>query len=160
MAIAKLSLVSIVGDMSRLDDVIIRCLDRGDFHPEKSIQSVGGIHGFVPLADENPYLEPLGKLTNLGVAAGLNPKLMPQDKNKLMDSSKRDSQYYNDFYNDFKERFDRLNERRNFLKSEIEQDNNALVHLKHINDLDVDLDDLFSCKYIRPRFGRIPLDSF
>ncbi|MGI5965536.1 MULTISPECIES: V-type ATP synthase subunit I [Anaerotruncus] len=160
MAIAKLSLVNIIGDMSRLDDVIIRCLDRGDFHPEKSMQSVEGIHGFVPLSDENPYLDPLGRLTNLGVAAGLNPKLMPQDKTRPGESLKRSNQYYIDFYNEFKERFDLLNERRNFLKSEIEQDNSVLVHLKHINELDVDLDDLFSCKYIRPRFGRIPLDSY
>ena len=92
MAIAKLSLVNIIGDMSRLDDVIIRCLDRGDFHPEKSMQSVEGIHGFVPLSDENPYLDPLGRLTNLGVAAGLNPKLMPQDKTRPGESLKRSNQ--------------------------------------------------------------------
>ena len=34
MAIAKLSLVNIIGELDRLDDVIIRCADRGGFHPE------------------------------------------------------------------------------------------------------------------------------
>lgn len=161
MAIAKLSLVNIVGDLKSLDDVIIHCLDRGDFHPEKPLQSVEGIHGFEPLSDENPYTGMLNKIVNVGVSAGLNPKYMPEhvDDDKLARMTRHKNEYYQDFYNSFKTELDALHERRNFLKSEIDQDEGVLTHLNHINRLDVDLDDIFHCKYLKVRFGRLPLDS-
>lgn len=162
MAIAKLSLVSIIGDIKSLDDVIIRCLDRGDFHPEKSMQSAGGIHGFEPLSEENPYTELLNKITDIGVMAGLNPKYMPEHINdeKLSRVTRQKAEYYWEFYQGFREELTALTERRNFLSGEIEQDRGALMYLGHINELDVDLDDIFSCKYIKVRFGRMPADSY
>lgn len=103
MSIAKLALVNIVGDMKSLDDVIIRCLDRGDFHPEPSQQAAGGIRGFTPLSEENPYTDALQKLTDAGVAAGLNPKYMPEyvRSDKLSRVAAHSRQYYEDFYRTF-----------------------------------------------------------
>lgn len=162
MSIAKLSLVTIVGDMKSLDDVILRCLDRGDFHPEKAIQSVEGIHGFQPLSEQNPYTDILNRITDVGVQAGLNPKYMPESikDEKFARLTPHKAQYYEDFCNSFKERLDFLQERCNYLKGEIQQGENALTHLAHLNALEVDLDELFSCKYIKVRFGRLPLDSY
>ena len=53
MAIAKMALVSIAGDLGQLDDVIMQCLGSGAFHPEPPLQAAGGIRGFTPLAEEN-----------------------------------------------------------------------------------------------------------
>lgn len=157
MAIAKLSLVNIVGDMERLDDVIIRCLERGDFHPERAAQSDGG-HGFAPLTEENPYEGPLAGLTDLGLQAGLNPK-QTTGVGGMVAGAAIDRRYYAEFYEQFSQELKELTTRRNFLKSELEQDSSALVQLRHLNELDVDLDDLFSCAYLRPRFGRLPIDN-
>ena len=55
MSIAKLSLVSIMGDMKHLDDVLLRVIEIGAFHPEPSIHTAGEVAGFKPLSDENPY---------------------------------------------------------------------------------------------------------
>lgn len=162
MSIAKLALVNIVGDMKSLDDVIIRCLDRGDFHPEPSQQAAGGIRGFTPLSEENPYTDALQKLTDAGVAAGLNPKYMPEyvRSDKLSRVTAHSQQYYEDFYRTFSEGLSALRERMNFLQGEIDQDEAALLILSHLAELDVDFDELFSCKYIKVRLGRLPLDSY
>lgn len=161
MSIAKLSLVHIVGDIKCLDDVIIRCLDRGDFHPEKSLQSAEGIHGFEPLSEENPYTEMLNKVVDLGVQAGLNPKFKPEHvtDDKLAKVTSHSEQWYLDFYNAFREELEALASKRNYLKSEIDQDQGALYYLAHLARLDVDFDELFSCKYTKVRFGRLPSDS-
>ena len=84
MAIAKLSLVNIIGELDRLDDVIIRCADRGGFHPEPAAKTAVE-HGFTPLNEENPYAPLLDRLTNLGIAAGLSPRFLPEhvDDEKL-----------------------------------------------------------------------------
>ena len=51
MSIAKLSLVSIMGDMKHLDDVLLRVIENGAFHPEPSIHTAGEVAGFKPLSD-------------------------------------------------------------------------------------------------------------
>lgn len=162
MSIAKLSLVTIVGDMKSLDDVILRCLDRGDFHPEKAIQSVEGIHGFQPLSEPNPYSDILSRMTNVGIQAGLDPQYMPEtikdDKFAKMTSDK--AQYFEDFCNSFKEQLDFLQDRRNYLKGEIQQGLNVQTHIAHLNAMKVDFDQLFTCKYVKVRLGRLPQDSF
>lgn len=53
-----------------------------------------------------------------------------------------------------------LTDQRKALTAEIEQYENALVHLKHVVSLDVSFEDLFSCRYIKIRFGRLPQDSY
>ncbi len=160
MAIAKLSLVNIIGELDRLDDVIIRCLDRGGFHPESAIQTAGE-HGFTPLSEDNPYTPLLDRLTNLGISAGLNPRFMPEhvDDEKLARTAHQGVQYYQDFCSQFQKDLELLLAQRNFLKKELEQDENTMIYLHHLVKWDVDFDELFSCKYIKVRFGRLPVGS-
>ena len=110
------------------------CLDRGDFHPEPSQQAAGGIRGFTPLSEENPYTDALQKLTDAGVAAGLNPKYMPEyvRSDKLSRVAAHSRQYYEDFYRTFSEGLGALRERMNFLQGEIDQDEAALLILSHL----------------------------
>ncbi len=35
----------------------------------------------------------------------------------------------------------------------------AIIQLQHVADIDVDFDDLFSCKYLQVRFGKIPANN-
>lgn len=53
-----------------------------------------------------------------------------------------------------------LDERKRALGASIEQSETALIHLSHMLNLDVNLDDIFSCKYLQVRFGRLPKDSY
>src|SRR5699024_9284541 len=32
--------------------------------------------------------------------------------------------------------------------------------LKHLNGLNISFDDIFSCRYVKSRFGRLPRDSY
>lgn len=154
MAIAKMALVSIAGDLGQLDDVIMQCLGSGAFHPEPPLQAAGGIRGFTPLAEENPYGPLLAKITDAGVAAGLTPHYDPGAAGEALQA-----RYCEDFCSAFREKATALRERQNYLHSEIEQDESGLVILSHLAELDVAFDDLFSCKYTKVRFGRLPLDG-
>ncbi len=161
MSIAKLSLVSIMGDMKHLDDVLLRVIENGAFHPEPSIHTAGEVAGFKPLSDENPYAEMLSHVVDLGVTAGIHPEYMPQyvqkeDLEKVIQTSADD---YKQFYTRFKEELDALRERHNTLQREIEQDEGALVHISHLVSLDVHFDKIFNCRYTKVRFGRMPVDS-
>lgn len=162
MSIARLSLVNIMGDMKCLDDVIIRCSERGDFHPELPIQSLEGIHGFAPLTEENPYAELLARMADLGMQAGIKPRYMPEQVTgqALALITQDKAQYYSEYCISFQKELAALQEKKNFLQSEVDQDEGALVYLSHLAQLDVDFDAIFSCQYTKVRFGRLPLDSY
>lgn len=159
VSIERLVLVNIIGKMDSLDDTILRCLGREDFHPERSLDYSGTIQGFTPLAVENPYSELLASLTDVGVMAGFRPqdraRTTPGGGSRLRGRKK----YCKDFCRSFAKELNLLREQKNLLQSEIEQDEIALAQLHHINTLDVDMDSLFTCKYLKVRVGRLPTDS-
>ena len=45
------------------------------------------------------------------------------------------------------------------LETVIQENKDALIQVRNIESIDLNLDDLFECKYIKIRFGRLPLDS-
>ncbi len=56
--------------------------------------------------------------------------------------------------------FTSLNAQRQLLEGLLDNFNQAKTYLKHIKDLDVSFDEIFSCEYIKIRFGRLPADSY
>ncbi len=62
------------------------------------------------------------------------------------------------------EKFDQevlaLGERKNDLSERIARNEQTLIQLNHIEGLDIPFDEIFSCKFIKIRFGRLPVDSF
>ncbi|MDR1629053.1 MAG: ATPase [Oscillospiraceae bacterium] len=64
------------------------------------------------------------------------------------------------FISKFKDELTALAQERNRLQTEIEQSSSALVQIEHLKSLNVSLDDIFACKYVEVRFGRLPVDSF
>ena len=96
------------------------------------------------------------------MAAGLNPKYMPEyvRSDKLSRVAAHSRQYYEDFSQDLFPRGSAPRGRMTFWQGEIDQDEAALLILSHLAELDVDFDELFTCKYIKVRLGRLPLDSY
>lgn len=46
------------------------------------------------------------------------------------------------------------------LDTMIIENQEAVIQLRHVADIDVDFDDLFSCKYLQIRFGKLPVIIF
>lgn len=160
MAIAKMSMVRIIGEAECLDDVIVRCLHHGGFHPEKTLPS-SEAQDMVPVSQENPCAELFARYTEIGMQAGLLRTDTPAPAtNVSIAQIVGHSQYYNDFANSFSSELEALRERLEFLSKAIEQDENALVYLSHLAKSNINFDALISCRYITTRFGRIPADSY
>lgn len=45
------------------------------------------------------------------------------------------------------------------LDTMIIENQEAVIQLRHVADIDVDFDDLFSCKYLQIRFGKLPVNN-
>ena len=153
MAIAKMKLVNIVADNESLDEVLARFIELDDFHPELASKLAGTVHGLTTLYYENPYLKMLNRIKEIEAEMGLKI-----DKREV-DVQQCDLDRISRFIERTHDKFDQIDSNMKEIKLLIQEDEDALKQVKNIESLEISLDDLFSCRYLNSRVGRLPLDS-
>lgn len=157
MAIEKLSLINLVGNMADLNQTLLCCLKSGCFHPELSIHSTQPTHGFSVVEGENPYVTPLNSIVKL--AADLKLTLQKGQVDLTMPDQTKLFEIEN-YISSLSEKIATLVERKNQIKESVFQHEQALIQLEHLAGLNASFDDIFACEYVKVRFGRLPYDSY
>ena len=153
MAIAKMKLINISAEKEYLDDVLLKFVDLDYFHPEPAVKFIDTVHGLTSMDEENPVSEVLSRFKEICSDMDLDlPNIAVRDKDYDLGGMKN---YMENVY----QRFQDANRVRKDLQTVIQENKDALVTVKNIESIDLNLDDLFDCKYIKFRFGRLPLDS-
>jgi len=154
MAVAKMKLVNIVGMLKDFDSVVQNCCIIGDFHPEQSSQALENIEGFIPLEESNPYEKAMQKAVDIGVHSDITLKYNSFDQLEMT-------------FEELSTYIDSSGNALNILNGNVTKHAQAaarleqiLTQLTHIKDFGINLDDLFNCKNIIFRFGRLPKESF
>lgn len=153
MAIAKMKLVNIVADNDHLDDVLAKFIELDNFHPEPAAKLVGTVHGLTSMYYDNPYMKMLNRINE--IVAKMNLHVEPKDVQVQECDLSRIDQFIEKTYSKFNE----INSNMNEIKQLLQEDEDALKQIRNIKTLDISLDDLFSCRYLISRVGRLPLDS-
>ena len=83
MGIEKMELVNIVGEISDLDDVLLKCCESKCFHIEPAINPAEKISGFKLLNTENPYQDALSKVKMLATNLSIPLKRIQSQNLKL-----------------------------------------------------------------------------
>lgn len=153
MGIAKIKLIDITSNTANLDPVLSRFVDLREFHPVLASEILERVHGSTSFVAENPCQPLLQELDDIEKRYDLN----------LPDTEVRDYNY------DFSEMYDYMSQIKESLSEEvnrikeledhIRKYKDALIQVRHIESLDIPLDDLFACEFISIRFGRLPNDS-
>lgn len=152
-AIAKMKLINISAEKEYLDDVLLKFVDLDYFHPEPAVKFIDTVHGLTSMDEENPVSEVLSRFKEICSDMDLDlPNIAMRDKDYDLGGMKN---YMENVY----QRFQDANRVRKDLQTVIQENKDALVTVKNIESIDLNLDDLFDCKYIKFRFGRLPLDS-
>lgn len=154
MAIEKMSLVSITGNLNDLDMVLNHCIESECFHIDVAENSHGVPGGFRVLDEENPYSPILKKITDL--ASKMSRNLKYADYSKLDITMADELEKYVD---DLDKKATKLSARRTELTESIANYEQALEQIIHVDGLDVNFEDIFSCKHVKVRFGRLPKDN-
>lgn len=153
MSIQKMTLVNIKGSLPQLDDTIVACSDLRCFHP-KDITPTGNIStSFQELEYRNPYQKLLQKIVSIAGDAGVRLKF--SDIPQVVADKAEIKLFINTFYEQFCALKDEIEE----LTAEMDQHANALIHIRHVDKLDISFDSIFSSVYLKLRFGRLPRDS-
>ncbi len=154
MGIEVMNLVTVEGEQKHLDNALLRCASSGLFHPEQAavISEYSGT--LAPMHQENTYTPLLRRaeeyLQHLGMEEpliwGEEPGNTPEEITAVLD--------------ELGFTLKKLEGKRQGYNQAMETHNQTLRHLEHLATLDVNFDDLFSCQYLKIRFGRLPVDSY
>ena len=70
MAVCKMNLVSIIGPVKKLDELVNICGESGVFQPDNVYSFYSSTENFSPITEENPFSGPLAKLKNAIYSCG------------------------------------------------------------------------------------------
>lgn len=154
MAIEKMSLVNLVGNLSDVDRTLLSCLDCGYFHPEVPIHQDSLSNGFTIYSGENPYISTLNVMQRISDSL----KLEFEKGEAKTDDINFDE--IRDFVNSVDNDLSGLIVKKRELKENIYQHEQAIIQIKHLAGLNVSFDDVFACMYVKVRVGRLPVESF
>lgn len=154
MSIENMNLISIIGDICELDKVLDICCKLKIFHPETNQNHVTGMVSFASMNESNPYKPILNKIINISENLEIDLDYLEFSD---LDMSKAEIIHYIDSLNGV---FDELNKVKLETEKMLSNHENAIMQLNHLISLDTSFDDIFACRYIKVRFGKIPVDSY
>lgn len=152
-----MKVVSIIGRMADLDGVTAVCGDSCCFHPDNSLSFYSDTEKFSPITDENPYAEPLQRLTEAISGARKQTDLLPRD---ALSKLHYDKEEWGDYVSRFCKEFESLQNERAAAQAEVQDCTRDIEETSHFTGLDLDLGAIRECAYIKFRFGRLPKDSY
>lgn len=155
MAVTSMRLVNVTGTLSRLDSVLSVC-SHSDFQFEQAMSFFGSHSDFTSINDENPYSPYSTALRSAITEARLEPE--PRENCDLPDNIAWDGVAA--YIEEFTDRLKELNSACAGPGGIIAQTESELAQLRHFSDLDIRLQEIFDCEFIKVRFGRLPKDSF
>ena len=153
MAIEKMQLCNIVGNMPDLEAALHQCIQSQVFHPEMAIDTSDKSSRFAPLSGENESAGPLKQLYDLAEDIGCrlsavsgDPALTPAEAAAEVER--------------VRELVQSLSDEKRTLRDSISNHEQAVSLIRHLDGLDVPFDRLFSSRYVKVRIGRLPADSY
>ncbi len=154
MSVMKVSVISIIGKMDRLNDVVEACDKFHNFHPDNALSFFSDTNGFTPLNEANPFSPVLQRLKETLGQLGKQP-LAPDPAGEPMDEAAL-TQYVDWFSG----QVEALQQQKQALLQEQEGHSGSIEQLARFSGLDIDTSAIFACEYIKVRFGRLPRESY
>ncbi|MFA5466646.1 MAG: V-type ATPase 116kDa subunit family protein [Candidatus Izemoplasmatales bacterium] len=153
MAIAKTKLVNITAKLLEMDAVLERFVDLHCLHPVSSDQFVERVHGLTSFTSENPSTVIMNELLEIEREFGF---CIPVEPVITVDYSMEKMQAY---VSTMHQKLKSLVEHKKSNEELIKKYEDAVVQVKNIENMDISLDDVFSCRYLYARVGRLPTES-
>lgn len=152
MAIAKLNLVSINFDNHHYNDVLLKLYERDDFHPELASKFTDSVAGLSAYNNENLYEELLVRIEDMVNKYQFQVNEVETDTQLNVLKAK---EFLDDLFLDL----DRIYAVKEQLLKMIKENDDAITQLNHVEGSNINFDELFNCKYLQIRFGKLPINN-
>lgn len=148
-----MKLISIIGLMQDLGDVVRICGKFESFHPDNVFSFYSNTENFVPVSEESKYAKLINRLSEVAKPAGWKLKIV-----EVSDFDADDSQIeeYVDYISD---KMKELVKEEKQLLEKSKKYKNEISKIEKFKGLNVEIKDLIDCEYVKVRFGRLPKES-
>ncbi len=155
MSIERMEFVNISGPVKELDSVLVKLSECGCFHIEAASKLTGREKSSGGIKEDNPYTAVLKQLGEISDIADV--KLESADYSELQgaDTAKLERRVRH-----LRRQLNALAARKREASDKLRAYERALDQVNHLKGLEVDFQQIFSCEYVKVRFGRLPADSF
>lgn len=157
MSVLKVEIVSIIGRMADLDKVTALCGKSCVFHPDNALSFYSDTSDFTPLNEENPYVEPLQQLTSALGGAKKKLELLSADEVAEVQLSPDN---FNSYVDSITASFNELLEQRSDAQEKMQRYTQQIEDFSHFIGLELNLNEIRACEYIKVRFGSLPKESY
>ncbi|MBQ8435255.1 MAG: ATPase, partial [Oscillospiraceae bacterium] len=152
MSIEKMEYLNIVGFMDDLDEMLEKCVESGCFHINEIQEEQDSM---IRVDGENPYKPLLKRIISMDMGADFKFSELPAKQ--IMSLTLSDVE---EDVSLIEKKLKGMAEEIENLSSAISERKRAATQLSHLKGMTNDLQKLFTCTHIRPRFGRMPVESF
>ena len=150
-----MKLLNIIGTMNVIDDVVFRLGSSGVFQPDETKEFFADKEDMIPIVAINPYQESLDTLKSIMEKAGIRADIVDSDA-----YNDKDDTVLFDFVKKTEEELGKLLDKNDELSAQIKLCKQKINNARHFVGLEVDVEKLSSCEFVRTRFGKIPKDSY
>ncbi len=154
MALSKMKLISIIGMVQHLSEVVTVLGHSGVFHPDDATQFFSETDKFLPVSSKNETSLTLSKLKAIMAQADIKPEIVSIDgySKSVDEMSKIVDNIENELGATLKEKEDAV------LK--IKDCQRQIENSSHFVGLNLEIDKIENCEFIECDFGRLPIDSY
>lgn len=153
MSVSPMKVIDIIGIKDDLDEVIQVLGDSQAFQPEKVSSFYADTGAFVNYTEPNPYSELLADFDNSLSIAQVEPEF--EDISDFNPSEDNLFGYCRAFIEELGKYSDRVSE----IKNSIDMCEKSIEQTLHFLGVELDMERVRACEYIKPRFGRMPKES-
>ncbi len=155
MAIEKVTLVDVGGSLKKINKTLVKCCESGCFHINPPPNISDSHLEAKNLRDRGVYERMIKRCRivaeDLGVTLDENASYDDIEYNVSIDFKK--------YLDELEGQFNSLTEEKRSLDSALRSHGAIYLNLLQFTGLTSDFDELFACRYIKIRFGRIPTGS-
>lgn len=155
MAIEKMALVHIEGNLRRVNKALVKCCESNCFHIIPAKSGAGDNEGrFKALKSKSPFDSVEKRARALADGLGIEIRRVDYD-----DVDMNVSVDFDRYYKGIEQEFNELSEKKAAIEENLKDHSTALMQVEKLSGLDIDFSEIFACKYVKLRFGRLPVDS-
>ena len=153
MAIAKIKCLRIIGLQDKLFDVADTLVNTQSFQPDDPLNFHSDIKMFIPVQAANPYSDTIDKFYSAVDSCGITRKLVDVSKKHIDEKVIQSADKLADKLNEFADKQLKL-------ESDIGECKRSIEQIEHFLDLNLEIEKINECRYIKANFGKLPKESF
>ena len=153
MAIEKIKCLRIIGLQDKLFDVADTLVNTQSFQPDDPLNFHSDIKMFIPVQAANPYSDTIDKFYSALDSCGIKRSLVDVSKKEINDKVIQSADKLADKLNEFADKQLKL-------ESDIGECKRSIEQIEHFLDLNLEIEKINECRYIKANFGKLPKESF